>query len=557
VILSALVLVLVACTPASGGRTAAQPGPAGAPPAPQRSLTIALVWEPDILEPSRLQVSRESAPLTNAFLTLMTPQQETQPYLAAELPTVENGSWIIHPDGRMQTTYRLRSNATWQDGQPITAHDFVFAHQARLDPAFPAQRLTIERRLDRVTAVDDTTLVLEWKGPYRLAGMIAPPDFAPLHRRLLEPLYLEDKAAFIDGPHWREQFVGSGPYKVERWEPGVEVAFRAHEGFVLGKPPIDRLLVRFIPDSNTIVANLLARTADVSFNQSIGFPQAQALEQSGWDGKVAYRPQSPRIVEFQTRDWGHPQRAGMDARVRRAALHAIDRAAIVDNIFAGKGRVAYFWLPQSDPSFPAIDRVVRKYEYDPARAEALLRDAGWVRSGDGIARNAVGESLDLPMQNQPNDIDQQEGLVVVNTWKAVGINSEVHRLSAQEIRDNELRATFPSVSYGRRAFTLEDMVWISTQVPRADNRWTGQNRPGYVNPALEELWTRVLGTIDRGEREGLLVQALQMMMDDAVVTLTHLQPGVMASSAGVVGPELPDDAVAAGALWNVGQWQWK
>lgn len=175
---------------------------------------------------------------------------------------------------------------------------------------------------------------------------------------------------------------------------------------MLGKPPIDRVLIRFIPDSNTIVANLLSRTVDVWFNPSIGFPQAQALDQSGWDGTVSYPAQSPRIVEFQQRDWGHPQRAGMDVHVRRAALHAIDRAAIVDNIFAGKGRVAYFWLPQSDPSFPAIDRGIRKYEYDATRAETLLRDAGWVKSGDGISRNAAGEPLDLPMQNQPNDIFQ-------------------------------------------------------------------------------------------------------------------------------------------------------
>jgi peptide/nickel transport system substrate-binding protein len=247
----------------------------------------------------------------------------------------------------------------------------------------------------------------------------------------------------------------------------------------------------------------------------------------------------------------------MDVRVRRAALHAIDRASIVDNIYAGKGRVAHFWLPPSDPSFPAIDRVIKRYDYDPARAEALLREAGWAKAGDGIARNSAGEALDLPIQNQPNEFDQQEALVVVDNWKAVGIASEVHRLSRQEIRDNELRATFPSVSYGRRAFTLEDMVWVSTQVPRADNRWTGQNRPGYVNPALEELWMKVLGSIDRREREGLLVTALQLMMDDAVVTLTHLQPGVMASSTDIVGPELPDLAVAAGALWNVGQWKWK
>src|SRR5207248_1550389 len=134
-------------------------------------------------------------------------------------------------------------------------------------------------------------------------------------------------------PQWRESYVGRGPYRVDRWEPGVEVTFKAHEGFVLGKPPIDHLVVKFIPDANTVVANLLSRTIDVSFSQAIGFPQGQALEQAAWDGKVEYKPLSPRILEFQTRDWGSLLKAGFDPRVRRGALHGIDRQSIVDNIY--------------------------------------------------------------------------------------------------------------------------------------------------------------------------------------------------------------------------------
>jgi ABC-type transport system substrate-binding protein len=214
-------------------------------------------------------------------------------------------------------------------------------------------------------------------------------------------------------------------------------------------------------------------------------------------------------------------------------------------------------MPPSDPSFPAVDRVVRKYEFDSARAAAQLQEAGWVRSSDGIARNAAGESLDIPMQNQPNDFDQQEALVVANNWKSVGITSDIHRLSSPETRDNELRSTYAGVSYGRRAFTLDDMIWTRAQVPRPDNRWTGQNRSGYVNPNLEDLWSRALGTIDRTEREGLLIQALQVMTADAVVSLTHQQPGVIAYNADAVGPEMPDDAVAVGPLWNISEWRWK
>jgi peptide/nickel transport system substrate-binding protein len=553
----ATLTLLASCAPPApgGGVGAGAPGPVGQP-APQKPIVIAFSIEPALLEPSLLPQNREFSALSSGFLTYFTPQQQAMPYLAAEVPSVEKGTWKIVPDGRMQTTYTLRDNATWHDGQPITARDFVFAYQVRTDSAFPGQSVNAERLLSSVVALDEHTLFLEWKEPYLYAGAVHLPDFSPMHRQRLEPLYLEDRAGFIDGPHWREQFVGSGPYRVERWEPGLEIVFQAHKGFVLGPPPVDQVRVRFIPDANTIVANLLSASVDVAFTIHIGFPQGQALEQAGWNGKVEYWDGNPRIVEFQARDWGNIQRPVLDVRVRRAALYAIDRKALVDGIYASQARVAYFWLAPSDPAYPAVDRAVTKHAFDPARSEALLREAGWTRGPDGIARNSSGEALFISIMNQPTEVDQQEAAVVVSDWKNAGISSEVHRLATQEMRDNELRAKYPGAAYNRRALTLENMVWTGRQVARADNRWSGQNRNGYVNPALDDLWLKVLGSIDPREREGFLVEALRVMADDAVVTLTHLQPDVMAYRAGITGPLNPS-VVGASDLWNIWEWRWR
>jgi ABC-type transport system substrate-binding protein len=156
------------------------------------------------------------------------------------------------------------------------------------------------------------------------------------------------------------------------------------------------------------------------------------------------------------------------------------------------------------------------------------------------------------MQNQPNDFDQQEALVVADNWKAVGLKTDVHRLSTSELRDNELRSTYSGVQYGRTGFTLEAMPWLSAQISRPENRWSGQNRSAYVNPVLEDLWPKVLGAVDAKEREALLVPALQSMMDDAVVALTHQQPNIMVSNADLVGPQLSE-----WPLWNVWEWSWK
>lgn len=549
--------LMVACTPSAPPTTGPNaPAPAASPAGAQpKTLVVAMAIEPALLEPSLLPQNREWSGLSSAFLTSFTPTQQPVPYLARELPSVEKGTWTVLPDGRMQTTYALRPNATWQDGQLITAHDWVFAYQVRLDPAYPAQSINVERLLAGVVALDDHTLQLTWREPYLYAAAVHLPDFSPMHRQRLEPLYQEDRAAFLDGPHWRERFIGGGPYRLERWEPGVELVFQAHAGFVMGPPRIDQVRVRIIPDANAIVANLLSKSVDMAFSLNISFPQAQALEQAGFDGKIEYWEGNPRILEFQARDWGNIQRGVLDVRVRRAALYAIDRQAIVDGIYAGRARVAYFWLSPRDPTFPAVDRAVTKYEYNPARAAALLAEAGWTKGADGIARNAAGEPLFFTLMNQPTEVDQQEAAVVLNDWKSAGISGEIHRLSTQEMRDNELRAKYPGVAYNRRALTLENMVWTNRQVARPENRWSGQNRNGYVNPALDEAWLKVLGSMDDRERETHLIEALRVMQEDAVVTLTHLQPDIMAYRTGLEGVQQAS-VVGVSAFWNVWEWHW-
>jgi len=102
--------------------------------------------------------SREYAALFSGFLAALSPEQQPVPYLAEELPSLEKATWTVLPDGRAETTYRPNRRATWHDGKPVTAHDFVFAHQAHLDPAVPGTRIEVDRRIAAVRALDDQTL---------------------------------------------------------------------------------------------------------------------------------------------------------------------------------------------------------------------------------------------------------------------------------------------------------------------------------------------------------------------------------------------------------------
>ncbi len=559
-----LLLVTALFTVACSARAPAAPvrdsHAAEPPPSSQRAVVIASAVEPGPLEPRQMVGGgiglRDFAALFSGALAYIDPQQRPTPMLAESLPQLDTDTWRIFPDGRMETIYRLRSQATWHDGVPVTAPDFVFGYKARLDPEMPFSRTDLDLVLADVRALDDQTVLIAWNGPYIWAGALHGMDFPALPRHALAELYATDRAAFAAGPHWREQFLGNGPYRLERWDPGVELVARAHEGFALGKPPTDQLRIRFIADPNAIVANLLAGTVDLAYHANIGFPQNQALEQSGWDGTTEYWRGTPRFLEFQMRDWGNHQRAVLDVRVRRALLHAIDRHAIVDGLYAGKALAHHFWLAFEDPAFPAADRAVTKYEYDPARAEQLLAEAGWVKGGDGVARNAAGEALDMPMLNGAAEMDNMEAAVVANYWKAVGVPSEIFPLTRTQQRDGEYRSKFRAVAYNRRGFALDDMVWVSSQLTTPENRWSGANRNGYVNPEVERLWRTALVTFDLGKREPLLVEALKLMTADAAVTPTHMQPEAVAYRAGLTGPRQPS-AEQGGELWNAWELRWK
>jgi ABC-type transport system substrate-binding protein len=160
------------------------------------------------------------------------------------------------------------------------------------------------------------------------------------------------------------------------------------------------------------------------------------------------------------------------------------------------------------------------------------------------------------MMNHPAETSQLDAAVVVDNWKAVGITSDIYRLSQHEIRDNELRSKFPAVQYSIRGLDLESMVWTGRQVSRPEGRWSGQNRTGYVNPKLDDLWSKVLGSIDPKEREGYLIEASKVMIDDAMVVLTHVMPDVMAYNGDLVGPA--ESAVTyTSRIWNVWEYRWK
>jgi peptide/nickel transport system substrate-binding protein len=558
--LAILLLFVVSCAPTASqsARQQREGAPAsGAGSAPQKPLVIANAFEPPTLETSFGNGSgnREFGIMLSGYLAYIDYPYKVKPYLAAALPTLDDGSWKVLPDGRMETLYQLRPNLTFHDGKPLTAGDFAFGFQVRSNPSVPAPAADVEPFVAAVRVLDDTSFVIEWKQTYVWAAEIVGPGFSPMPRHLLEEAYHADLQTFINGNHWREDFVNSGPFKLDRWEPGVQMALRAFDGFALGKPGIDQIVMRFITDANVVVANLLSHTVDVAYSATINYPQGETLQQNEWAGKVEYYMGTPRYIHFQMRDWGNTQLAVHDLNVRRGMLHAVDRQVIVEQIYGGRTVPLDVWFYPGDPSFPAVDRTISKYPFDMGRAQQLLADAGWRRGGDGTLRNPNGDPLNMYILAHQGRVEEQETEAIASAWRSLGMPLDIAWLTPAQMGDGEYRSKYQAVTYDRRTLGYDSMVWTSDNFSGPENRWRAQNRNGYANPQLDEHWRKVLSTVVFQERERYLVEAFRVMTADAVVIPTHLQPRVMAYPTNLIGVKEPP--APAGYIANPWEWRWQ
>ncbi|MBM2812289.1 MAG: hypothetical protein HW416_3048, partial [Chloroflexi bacterium] len=182
------------------------------------TLRVAWLLEPETLAPKFLSGSGtpEYLWLFSSFLTQLDAAGVSHPLLAQEIPTQENGGWVVNPDGTMITTYRLRPQAKWHDGTPLTAQDFVFAYEVFTDKELPVLRPSPEPLMERVDALDDHTVVIRWTQPYVNANRLGLEQLPPMPRHVLGAKYRTNKATFVTGPEWTTAYISTGPFRVDR-----------------------------------------------------------------------------------------------------------------------------------------------------------------------------------------------------------------------------------------------------------------------------------------------------------------------------------------------------
>jgi peptide/nickel transport system substrate-binding protein len=570
----ATAVALMACTP-SGGTGSPPPGGSaprtGASPearqqasALQQTLVVAVFGEPPSvaarpLMPFSMALDLPSA-LFNATLDYRDEREVPKPYLAEALPQLNTDTWKVFPDGRMETSYTLKPNLTWHDGTPFKADDFVFAHRVYANPQFGAASSPPIGLMEEVLAPDDRTLVIRWKQTYPDAAVIADGrsiGFQALPRHILEQPYQDlDPVAFSGISFWTSEYVGLGPYRVERWEPGSFIQARAFDGYVLGRPKIDRIEVRFIPDPQTAVANLLAGEAHFVGDFIITVTDGQTLEQQfpqRGGGNVLYSPVSLRSSVVQLRPEVVESPALLDVRVRRALASGMDSALAAEVLTAGKSVTTNTLTSPGVPYYGEIERAIQKHSYDPRQVQQLMEEAGYTKAGDGFFAGRDGQQVQFSVTSSAGAKNESEAATYVDSMRKAGLAAYRRVLPAALVADTEQWARMPGlmVRGGSRLAS-----YTSAQIPTPNNRWRGDNRGGWTNPAYDQAFAAYSRSLAEPERMAQIVQMERLITDEVPVIPHYFGAEVNAHVGNLKGPVARLAPQSSGTFLYVHSWAW-
>jgi peptide/nickel transport system substrate-binding protein len=480
------------------------------------------------------------------------------PRLAQATPSIENGLWQVAPDGLMRTSWTLRPDARWQDGSPLTTADLLFAIAVEQDAELALPRNPAYDLIESVETPDDRSVVVNWKRPYIEAdAMFGHLVGLPLPRHLLERSFNEDKPNFFSLPYWTDAYVGAGAFRMREWVPDSHAVLQASDSFVLGRPKINEIEVRFMPDPNTVVANLLAGTVHLTLGRGPSFEQGMHLKENWQDGQVLFRPGGWIVITPQLMT-PSPAIVG-NLEFRRALLHAIDRQELVESLMAGQSSVGHAFISPDDPEYLVIEPTIVKYDYDSRRARGMLDDLGLTRGADGTLELA-GQRLNVEISTTvQNDMHLKSMPATAEYWKQVGVAVDQVPIPLQRIQDREYRATFPAFTLGLMSVGLSPqdvMRYHSSATPLPENRFsvTG-NTARYMNPEQDALLERYTTTVPKDERLRVLGQLLahQTTNVTAMGLFHYVNPTMVAGRL----QHVTGRSVGATESWNAHLWELK
>ncbi len=478
---------------------------AGCAAAPPRGdvITVAVLSSPNSLDPriGSDETSQRVHQLVFDYLLALDDKLRVIGGLASHWEQPNPVTYLVH----------LRQGVRFHDGHELTADDVVHTFGSFIDPAFVSPRKGAYRMLDRVDAVDPYTVRFTLKEP-----------FGSFPIQLVMPVVPKGAGAEL-----RDRPIGTGPYRLVSFAGDDHVTLEAFPGYFRGTPANAGVVLKVVPDEIMRALELRKGSVDMVVNDlSPDVVHQLAAE------KAVTIAEAPGIdyayVGVNMRD-----PILKDRRVRHALGYAIDRQAIVDHLRRGLARPAVGIL---SPASWAFEEAVFQFTHDPAKAQALLDEAGY-RDPDG---DGPEPRLRLSMKVSTNEFIRLQAAVIQQDLKRVGIDLDVRSYEFATLYADVLKGNFQLFTLQWVGVSDPDMlrrVFHSKQMPPS-----GFNRGYYENPEVDRVIDAAMAAESDDERRRWYGDAQRVLAVDAPYISLWYKTNIAVSGTHIEGVKLTPSA---------------
>jgi peptide/nickel transport system substrate-binding protein len=481
--------ILAGC--GGGGEAGEQAGAEGTP-ADGDMLVVGILADADTFFPPLSNSVSSSDIYGNIYWYLM----RSEPDFITFRPGLAD-SFSFSEDS-LQVTFYIHPGVTWHDGAPFTAEDVVFAHGVCNAPEINWSAASWLDHITNVEAVDSLTVRYTYDQHYMYQVVDANVCY-PLPKHILGDVPLADLG---NHPIARAP-VGNGPFRFVSWRSGEEIVIEANPDFVLGRPHLNRIAYRIIPEATTLATQIQNGDIDLwpRFSPPSFYPQLNS------DPDIVVHSYPGRSYTYVA--WNTQDPLFSDKRVRQAMTLATNREEIIEALVYGQGQVL------SQPIISTIwahDPTIQPYPFNPDSARALLEAAGWTDAdGDGI-REKDGRRLSFTVKtNNDNRLRVDIATVLQQQLQAVGAEVRPEPLEFNTFIEQLLAKDYQAAVGGWSVGIKPDMAPTFGQ---------GElfNFVSADNDDLERLIREAEVTPGRDRMMELLSQAQRIVADEAYYT---------------------------------------
>jgi peptide/nickel transport system substrate-binding protein len=413
-------------------------------------------------------------------------------------------SWDISEEG-LVITFHLRKNVKWHDGEPFTSDDVNFTYEKLVDTNTRTPYASDYLMIDRFEIIDPHTVKIRYKKPFSPALESWGMGIVPKH--------IFEKGDF-NNHHANRHPIGTGPYKFVDWKTDERIVLEANGDYFEGRPYIDRIIYRIMPDEAVQFLELRKGTIDTMGLTPDQF-QKEAVSEEFLDSFNKFRYPS-----FGYTYLGYNLKNPLfeNKSVRQAITYAINRQEIIDGVLLGLGQVSTGPFP---PTSWAYNKNVPVYEYNPEKAKELLCKCGWRdRDGNGILEKDGKPFSFTLMTNQGNKMRELCATIIQSNLRAVGIQVNIRILEwAAFIHQYIDKKNFDAVLLGWSLSRDPDQyaIWHSSQIKEGQ-----YNFISYNNPEVDRLLVEGRRTFDMQKRKEIYHKIHAILAEEQPYTFLYV-----------------------------------